>query len=108
MSASAPSSPSIFTPESLGKISIPVAIVAGSADEIVPPASNAEALAKAIPHATLKLFPHAGHYVFFGAGTAVGRVVLRVGCGDPDGTGRDAVHAETIRLALDFFTANLR
>src|SRR5258708_1924217 len=34
----------VFTPESLGKISIPVAIVAGSADEIVPPASAAEAL----------------------------------------------------------------
>jgi predicted dienelactone hydrolase len=106
--AMAPGLSPIFTPESLGKISIPVAIVAGSADEIVPPASNAEALAKAIPHATLKLFPHAGHYVFFGACTAVGRVVLRVGCGDADGTDRDAVHAETIRLALDFFTANLR
>ncbi len=106
--AMAPGLAPLFTPESLGEISIPVAIVAGSADEIVPPASNAEALAKAIPHATLKLFPHAGHYVFFGTCTAVGRVVLRVSCGNPDGTDRDAVHAETIRLALDFFTANLR
>jgi predicted dienelactone hydrolase len=53
-----------FIPESLGKIPIPVAIVTGSADEIVPPASSAEALGKAIPHATLKLFPRAGHFVF--------------------------------------------
>jgi predicted dienelactone hydrolase len=106
--AMAPGLVPVFTPESLGKISIPVAIVTGSADEIVPPASGAEALAKAIPHATLKLFPHAGHFVFLGTCTAAGRVVIRARCIDPDGTDRDAVHAETIRLALDFFAANLR
>ena len=106
--ALAPGLGPVFTPQSLGKISIPVAIVAGSADEIVPPATAAEALAKVIPHATLKLFQHAGHFVFVGTCTLVGRVVLRGPCGDPDGIDRDAVHAETIRLALDFFTANLR
>jgi predicted dienelactone hydrolase len=106
--ALAPGPGHTFTPESLGKISIPVAIVTGSADEIVPPAAAAEALAKAIPHATLKLFQHAGHFVFIGACTMVGRVVFRGQCRDPDGSDRDAVHAETIRLALDFFTANLR
>ena len=81
---------------------------AGTADEIVSPASNAEALAEAIPHATLKLFPHAGHFVFVDTCTRVGRVVLRTACGDPDGADREAVHAETIRLAIDFFSANLR
>jgi predicted dienelactone hydrolase len=106
--AMAPGPGPAFLPASLGKISIPVAIVTGSADEITPPASGAEALSKAIPHATLKLFPHAGHFVFFGACTAVGRVFIRAACSDPDGTDRIAVHAETIRLALDFFTANLR
>lgn len=106
--AMAPGLGPVFTPESLGKILIPVAIVAGSADEIIPPAAAAEALAKAIPHATLKLFQHAGHFVFVGACTVVGRAVFRVQCSDPDGADRDAVHAETIRLALDFFTANLR
>ncbi len=106
--AMAPGLGPIFVPESLGRISIPVAIVTGSADEIVPPAASAEALSKAIPHATLKLFPRAGHFVFFDTCTAVGRVFIRAGCRDPDGTDRDAVHAETIRLALDFFTANLR
>jgi hypothetical protein len=29
-------------------------------------------------------------------------------CDDPDGVNRDAVHAETIGLAVDFFTTNLR
>ncbi len=76
--AMAPGPGPIFTLESLGKISIPVAIVTGSADEITPPSSGANALAKAIPHATLKLFPYAGHFVFLGTCTRVGRVVLRV------------------------------
>jgi predicted dienelactone hydrolase len=106
--AMAPGLGPIFTPESLGNISIPVAIVAGSADEIVPPASAAEALAKAIPHATLKLFQHAGHFVFVGTCTLLGSVVFRAQCSDPDGSDRDAVHVETTGLALDFFTANLR
>lgn len=106
--AMAPGPVPVFVPESLGKISIPVSIVSGDADEIAPPASGAEALGKAIPHAVLKLFPRAGHFVFFGTCTAVGRVFIRAACSDPDGIDRSAVHAETIQLALDFFTANLR
>jgi predicted dienelactone hydrolase len=105
--AMAPGLGLVFTPVSLEQISIPVAIVAGSADEIIPVASSAEPLAAAIPNATLKLFEHAGHYVFLGNCTVIGSMVYRVPCRDPDGTDRDAVHAETIRLALDFFTANL-
>jgi predicted dienelactone hydrolase len=106
--AMAPGLGPVFTPESLGDISIPVAIATGSADEVVPPASNAEALGKAIPHATLKLFPHAGHFVFFDTCTAVGRLFIRTVCRDPDGIDRDAVHADTIRLAGDYFTETLR
>jgi predicted dienelactone hydrolase len=63
--AMAPGPGPVFTPESLGKISIPIAIVTGSVDEIALPTSGAEALVKAVPHATLKLFPQAGHYVFW-------------------------------------------
>lgn len=106
--AMAPGPGPIFTPESLATISIPVAIAAGSADEVVPPAAAAESLANAIPHAMLKLFPHAGHYVFRGTCTFVGSMVFRVPCRDPDGTDRSVVQAETIRLAVDFFTTNLR
>jgi predicted dienelactone hydrolase len=105
--AMAPGLGLVFTPDSLSNISIPVVLVSGSADEITPPASGAEALAKGIPHATLKLFQRAGHFVFIGTCTTVGRVFLRV-CRDPDGTNRNAVHVETIRLALDFFAASLR
>jgi predicted dienelactone hydrolase len=106
--AMAPGLVPMFTPESLGAISIPVAIVSGNADEVVSSVSHAEALASVIPHATLKLFPRAGHFVFFDTCTAVGRLVLRAVCVDAGGVDRDAIHAETVGLALDFFTANLR
>jgi predicted dienelactone hydrolase len=106
--AMAPGPGPILTPESLGQIAIPVAIVTGSADEIVPPAAAAEAFAKTIPHATLKLVPHAGHFIFVDSCTMAGRIAFPSICRDPDGADREAVHAETIALALDFFTANLR
>jgi predicted dienelactone hydrolase len=106
--AMAPGLGPVFVPESLGEISIPTSIVAGSADEIIPPAAGAEALAKAIPHATLKLFQRAGHFVFIDACTMAGRLAFSALCDDPDGVNRDAVHAETIGLAVDFFTTNLR
>ncbi|CCE07947.1 putative dienelactone hydrolase oxidoreductase protein [Bradyrhizobium sp. STM 3843] len=106
--AMAPGLVPMFTEESLNAISLPIAIISGDADEIAPSASNAEALARQIPHATLKLVPHAGHYVFFGTCTMLGRMMVRTACRDPDGVDRDAVHAETIGLALDFFAASLR
>ncbi|MGY3590214.1 putative dienelactone hydrolase [Bradyrhizobium sp. USDA 4341] len=106
--AMAPGPGPALTPESLGGISIPVAMVTGSADEAAPPASGAEALGKAIPHAALKEFPRAGHFVFFDTCTMVGRLVIGTVCRDPEGTDREAVHAETIGLALGFFTENLR
>lgn len=106
--AMAPGPGHVFTAKSLADIAIPVAIVAGSADEIVPPAAAAATYAKAIPHATLKLFEHAGHFIFVRSCTLVGSVVFRDTCVDPDGSDREAVHAETIRLALDFFTEHLR
>ena len=82
--AMAPGPGQAFTPQSLGKISIPVAIVAGSADEIVLRlAAAAQSLASAIPRATIELFPRAGHFVFVGSCTMVGRLFLKLACGDP-------------------------
>jgi predicted dienelactone hydrolase len=106
--AMAPGPGPIFIPESLGHIAIPVAIVAGSADEVAPPASGAEALARVIPQAALTSFAHAGHFVFFSTCTAAGRLFIRAACRDPDGVDREAIHTDTIRLALDFFNENLR
>jgi predicted dienelactone hydrolase len=106
--AMAPGPGPVFAADSLEKISLPVAIVAGSADEIIPTAAAAEAFARVIPHATLKIFPKAGHFIFLGTCTLIGSVFFRDTCRDPDGADREGVHAETIRFAVDFFTANLR
>ncbi len=106
--AMAPGPGPVFVPNSLERISLPVAIVAGSADEIIPTAAAAEAFARAIPHAALTIFPKAGHFIFLGTCTLAGSVFFRDTCRDPDGTDREAVHAETIKLAVEFFTTNLR
>ncbi|SKA38238.1 Predicted dienelactone hydrolase [Enhydrobacter aerosaccus] len=105
--ALAPGPGPIFTPDSLRKIQIPVAIVVGSADQVVPVASSAGPLAQAIPQATLKVFEGAGHFVFRGNCTLLGRWIFPTPCGDPEGVDRTVVHAETSGLALDFFGANL-
>jgi predicted dienelactone hydrolase len=106
--AMAPGPGPVLTPESLGQIAIPVALVAGDADEIIPPAAAAEAFAKAIPHATLKRFPRAGHFVFIDNCAMAGRIFFSAVCRDPDGVDRETVHAESLALALEFFTTNLR
>jgi len=106
--AMAPGPGPVLTPESLGQIAIPVALVTGDADEVVPPAAAAETFAKAIPRATLKRFPRAGHFIFIDSCTMAGRIFFPAFCRDPDGVDRDSVHAETVALALEFFGANLR
>lgn len=106
--AMAPGPGPVFAPDSLEKISLPVSILAGSADEIIPTAAAAEAFARVIPQATLKIFPKAGHFIFLSTCTLVGSVLFRDTCRDPDGTDREAVHAETIKLAVGFFSTNLR
>lgn len=106
--AMAPGLAPAFIPESLARISIPVAIATGSADDITPPRSGAEALGKAIPHATMRTFPGAGHFAFVATCTSMGRIFVGAPCRDPVGVDRDFIHAETSRFAIDFFSANLR
>jgi predicted dienelactone hydrolase len=55
------------------RIRIPVAIVAGQNDRIVPIASNAQRLARLTPKARLTLLPGAAHYTFLAICTDRGR-----------------------------------
>src|SRR5208282_321187 len=60
-----------LTRQSLGEISVPVEIVAGAGDPILPPASNAEILAHSIPRAKLTIYPGGvAHYTFLDTCTA--------------------------------------
>jgi predicted dienelactone hydrolase len=106
--AIAPALGPAFRPATLERISIPVAIVAGSADSNVPIASSALYFAAQIPHAKLSIFPgNVAHYTFLDSCTETGRQSRPLLCRDGEGVDRDAVHAKTVDLALKFFNATL-
>lgn len=104
----APALGPLFAPQTLAQIDIPVAIVAGAGDDIVPVASSARYFAAHIPHAGLTILPAPdGHYVFIGNCLTAGRAALARICDDPPGVDRPAVLAETARLAVAFFAGAL-
>lgn len=105
--AMAPALGPAFRKESLEKISIPVEIVAGASDTNVPIASSAKYFAANIPHAKLHVFPGgASHYTFIETCTEQGRDRNPIVCGDAPGVNRDAIHAQTVDLAAEFFNAH--
>jgi predicted dienelactone hydrolase len=106
--AIAPALGPAFKPGSLDKISIPVEIVAGADDSVVPVGSSAKFFAAHIPRARLTLFPAVGHYTFLATCTDQGRRARPDLCTDAPGVDRDAVHAKAANLALSFFAANLK
>jgi predicted dienelactone hydrolase len=98
-----------FAPASLAKIAIPVAIVAGAEDSIVPVDANAQYYAAQIPGAALTIFPGAvDHYTFLDECTPEGRSAMAQICVDKPGVDRAAIHNQTIDLAAKFFATNLR
>jgi predicted dienelactone hydrolase len=106
--AIAPALGGAFIPDSLARISIPVEIVAGSADPIEPVNANARYIAAHIPGSHLVLFPGAGHYTFFATCTVTGRKSRPQLCGDPRGIDRDRIHERAGNLAVTFFSAQLK
>lgn len=106
--AMAPALGPAFRPESLQNISIPVEIVAGDADAIVPVATSARFFVQHIRNAKLNLLPGIGHYTFLAVCGDLGRKVRPDLCVDASGVDRDLVHTEVATMALEFFAANLR
>jgi predicted dienelactone hydrolase len=106
--AMAPALGPSFDPDSLAKISIPVQIVAGAADQIVPIDSSAKFFAAHIRGAQLRIIPAVGHYTFLDTCAAGGRRSRPQLCLDAAGVLRDDIHAETVNLAFQFFDANLK
>jgi predicted dienelactone hydrolase len=104
----APALSPAFAPASLKTIAIPVAIVAGAQDSIVPVDANAKYDAAQIPHAALTIFPgEVDHYVFVDECTEVGRSSLPLLCVDRPAVDRAAIHDEAIDLAAKFFASHL-
>lgn len=57
------------------RLSLPVAIVTGSADNIVNAATQSMRLHGVLPHSTLKVLPGHGHMIHYGARATVERVI---------------------------------
>ncbi|HZT02859.1 MAG TPA: hypothetical protein VFA39_11395 [Steroidobacteraceae bacterium] len=105
--AIAPALGTVLVPDSLARISIPVQIVAGSADAIAPVTVNAKYIAAHVPGSRLVIFPGAGHYAFFASCTAQGKKAEPEICVDRAGIDRDQLHVRTAALASAFFSRYL-
>jgi predicted dienelactone hydrolase len=107
--AMAPALGPALTAQSLMEITIPVAVVAGTGDTIVPVDSNAKYVAANIPNAQLTLIHRGvGHYTFLDLCTPAGRETRPLVCVDAPDVDRAAVHDAVIELAAGFFAANLK
>ena len=106
--AIAPALGPTFQVSDLQKIAIPVEIVAGIADPIVPVKTSAEFFARYIPHAQLRLYGGGvRHYTFLGTCTALGMKSQPALCVDLPGVDREAIHAKATSEAINFFNAHL-
>ncbi len=105
--AIAPALGPAFAATDLAKISIPVEIVAGSADTIVPIESSAKYFAANIPRAKLTILPGVGHYVFLDVCTEQGRKMQPLLCTDGAGIDREAVHNKVVESAIAFLRSKL-
>jgi predicted dienelactone hydrolase len=106
--AMAPALGPAFDPASLAKITIPVKIVAGSVDKVVPVASSAQFFASHIPGAQLTIFQDVGHYTFLATCAQLGRMSRPDLCLDNAGILRDDIHTQTTTLAWHFFDSSLK
>lgn len=104
--AMAPALGQAFTDESLANIHVSYLAIAGSADDVAPPSTNAEPLVQRISGARLHLLPGAGHYVFLNRCNQRGKRFVPV-CKDAPGISRTDIHQDTVAQTLKFFQASL-
>jgi predicted dienelactone hydrolase len=94
-------------PASLAAIAIPISILAGAGDPILPVADNAIPVALALSNAELTLLDRrVGHYTFLTDCAPAGRAAFPAICTDA-GAGRVAVHEHALALAAAFFGRTL-
>lgn len=103
--AIAPALGKAFIPSTLEQISIPVEIVAGESDEIMPLKNNAKLLAQHISTSRLVLLPQVGHYTFLAVCTEIWQEKQHKLCTDRPKINRNEVHKKVARRAIRFFDA---
>ena len=109
--AMAPAVGAAMTEESLGRITIPVSIMASKDDEVVDVTHGAVRYAQYIPGATLELLPTGGHFVFLRCDfvtSIADRFVDDLDlCGKNSDIDREAVQAKVADTVVRFFKDNL-
>lgn len=98
-----------FSKEDLARITIPVAIMTGSQDEILPVARNAEMIRDNLPvRPAYETIAGAGHFVFLAPCSEALRQLAPAICTDPAGVDRKAAHVQIAMTALRFFDGSLK
>ena len=105
--AIAPALGEALTPQSLTAIDIPVALLAGAADAIVPVSTNIERMKGFLPGAEMSLLPGAGHYTFLDLCEPAAAPQLGGLCQDGPGVDRAAIHTATVERVRAFFAKTL-
>jgi predicted dienelactone hydrolase len=106
--AIAPALGEAFDAASFAEVGIPVALVGGTADVIVPVETNIKRIAGFLRKASLTMLPGAGHYTFLDICVPAAADRRARSCKDNPGVDRDAVHAQTLEHARAFFAEALR
>jgi predicted dienelactone hydrolase len=101
----APALVQALDPASLEHMHVPVEIILGDADTVVPPATNGLVAAKMIPNVSLIRLPGVGHYDFVSSCTESGRAVIAV-CRTE--VPQADTHRQAIEAAEAFFSRQLK
>jgi predicted dienelactone hydrolase len=97
-----------FTTNSLSKITVPVQLWAGTADTNVPPATNAEFIARSLStKPDLELVQGAGHFSFLASCGVLKPLLPPMLCNDPAPFDRNAFQKRFNRQIVKFFDVRL-
>ena len=98
-----------FAQEDLASVSVPVSIVAGLHDEVLPFQLNAQRYAQFIAGSHLTALESGGHYVFMPLCNSRGFQYAREVCADiAPSVDRKGIHERVQEMALKFFDEHLR
>jgi len=100
--AIAPALGHAFTSASLAGITTSYLTIAGAADKVAPPSTNAEHIAGQIPGAELRLLEGGSHYVFLNRCNKRGKRYVPV-CEDPQTISRGDIHDTAVAEVQRFF-----
>jgi predicted dienelactone hydrolase len=96
-----------LTLNSMREISIKVGLLTGDQDRNVPPETNFDRIASAIPAAQTTRITGASHYTFIPVCTPLMLARSPTICADPQGTDRGIVHAQANDVVIKIFNEAL-